>query len=283
MKKSLNYIAIFVITMLLGISIAKAEDYNFDIKVYKTNNVNTFLNDYKNGNIKELEKGSTLNAGDTIAVSLYINSKNSTASGIEARLNWDKYVLEPVLNSNGISYGEVDLRTEDNGGIYQLDTDASNPWDNNFAGEKNYYMGNIPRVSGYLYNIKTNHKISKSGSIAFLYFKIKENVVDNTILTFSYNKAEAFSNYGRAGVSTSVSSIYFKIRANLAEPYSLMGDINGNGKIDYGDVQLIINYVGRAVSFNEKERSVADVTGDGNINLTDQIKLMNMYNALDKN
>ena len=62
-----------------------------------------------------------------------------------------------------------------------------------------------------------------------------------------------------------------------------MGDINGNGKIDYGDVQLIINYVGRAVSFNEKERSVADVTGDGNINLTDQIKLMNMYNALDKN
>ena len=66
MKKSLNYIAIFVITMLLGISIAKAEDYNFDIKVYKTNNVNTFLNDYKNGNIKELEKGSTLNAGDTI-------------------------------------------------------------------------------------------------------------------------------------------------------------------------------------------------------------------------
>lgn len=44
-----------------------------------------------------------------------------------------------------------------------------------------------------------------------------------------------------------------------------MGDINGNGKIDYGDVLLIISYVNRTLSFNAQEMSVADVTDDGNV------------------
>lgn len=94
MGKSLSYLIMFITTLLFGISIVKAEDYNLYIKVYKTNNVNTFLNDYKNGNVQEVEKGGTLNVGDTIAVSLYINSKNATASGIEASLKWDNYILE---------------------------------------------------------------------------------------------------------------------------------------------------------------------------------------------
>ena len=277
MGKSLSYLTMFITTLLFGISIVKAEDYNLYIKVYKTNNVNTFLNDYKNGNVQEVEKGGTLNVGYTIAFSLYINSKNATASGIEASLKWDNYILEPVLNSNGKSYGEVDLRTEENGGIYQLDTDASNPWDNNFYGEKDYFKDKYPIINGYLYNIKTKHKISKSGSIAFLYLKVKEDVIDNSTLTLSYNKADAFTNYGRNEVSTSVTSTYFTIKGNLAEPYTLMGDINGNGKIDYGDVLLIISYVNRTLSFNAQEMSVADVTDDGNVNIADQVKLINMY------
>ena len=44
---------------------------------------------------------------------------------------------------------------------------------------------------------------------------------------------------------------------------------------------MIIGYVGRTLNFNSEEMSAADVTGDGNVNILDQVKLINMYDALD--
>ncbi len=40
---------------------------------------------------------------------------------------------------------------------------------------------------------------------------------------------------------------------------------------------MIISYVNRTLSFNAQEMSVADVTDDGNVNIADQVKLINMY------
>lgn len=280
MVKRISYLTIFLATLLFGISVVKAEDYAFGVKVYKVENVSTFLEDYKNRNVNEVTSGR-LDAGDIIAVSICEKVYNSYGSIFDLRLNWDDSVLEPLLNSDGNTYGEVDWTNYRDGGIFESSGNAENDWSNTIGGySTNYYRNNIPRVSGTIYSID-DYRILYSGSLGFLYFKVKDNVVDNTILTFSYNKAEVYGWYGRVPAISEVKPVSFIVKSYFYAPYSLKGDINGNGKIDYGDVQMIIGYVGRTLNFNSEEMSAADVTGDGNVNILDQVKLINMYDALD--
>ena len=49
----------------------------------------------------------------------------------------------------------------------------------------------------------------------------------------------------------------------------MLGDVNGDGKIDIDDVTETQKYVANMLSFTEEQQKVADVTNDGKINIDD--------------
>ena len=49
----------------------------------------------------------------------------------------------------------------------------------------------------------------------------------------------------------------------------ILGDVNGDGKIDIDDVTLIQKYIANMQSFTEEQQKTADVTNDGKINIDD--------------
>ena len=60
------------------------------------------------------------------------------------------------------------------------------------------------------------------------------------------------------------------------EANALLGDINGDGVVNLSDAITLLNKVTAA---EEIDASVGDVNGDGTVNLQDAIKLLNMITS----
>ena len=58
----------------------------------------------------------------------------------------------------------------------------------------------------------------------------------------------------------------------------LKGDVNGDGKVDNRDVELLKNYLYEGIPESQINKANADVDGDGQINLYDVMKLNEMVN-----
>ena len=54
------------------------------------------------------------------------------------------------------------------------------------------------------------------------------------------------------------------------------GDVSGNGKIDIGDVTLLIDYVlGKDANLDEFQLAAADINGDGSVDIDDVTAVIN--------
>ena len=53
------------------------------------------------------------------------------------------------------------------------------------------------------------------------------------------------------------------------------GDLTKDGKVNITDQVKMINYVGRTTTFDKYQMLAADLTFDGNVNITDQVKIIN--------
>lgn len=96
----------------------EAEDYNFSVKLYKFENQDTFLEDYNNGLLEEVPANGVVNVGQKIAVGVYVETKNATASAFDLRLNWDDSILDPIKNEYGGNEFIENLKPISVGGIY---------------------------------------------------------------------------------------------------------------------------------------------------------------------
>lgn len=54
----------------------------------------------------------------------------------------------------------------------------------------------------------------------------------------------------------------------------IIGDVNGNGKIDLVDALLVVRHAMNISSLTEDQMTRADVNKDGNINLTDALLII---------
>lgn len=61
----------------------------------------------------------------------------------------------------------------------------------------------------------------------------------------------------------------------------ILGDVNGNGKVDEEDAELVQKYDAGTGSLTDDEKKRADVNGDGVIDAGDAVKILNMI--IDKN
>ena len=71
-------------------------------------------------------------------------------------------------------------------------------------------------------------------------------------------------------ISTKKLSVYY------AQPKSkiLLGDVNGDSKIDTKDTLLVLKYSVHLVELSDQQLEIADVTNDGNVTIKDALKLL---------
>lgn len=283
-KTFLSYLMVIMITFVVGVSMVEAEDYKFSVKVYKFENQETFLEDYNNGLLEEVPANGVVNAGQKIAVGVYVETKNATASAFDLRLNWDDSILDPIMFNEKVGLGAIDLRSENEGGlypssIYEGDGYFATDWTSSFNRTIHFYNNDVSRVNVSLYDLHHASYFQKSGVMYWLFYTVKENVSSGSNFTFGFNRAEGFGFNGRNEVDVVTTPVTFKV-SNPIERYSV-GDINGNGKIDYGDYLLIISYVGKLTMLTGEEIVAADINGDGKVNVLDQTAMNKLYYGIE--
>lgn len=74
--------------------------------------------------------------------------------------------------------------------------------------------------------------------------------------------------------------IHPRIRGKVAEPIEtsdyVVGDINGDGRVDVTDVNLAVNYILGKQQFTPEQFKRGDVNGDGVIDVTDVNAIVNI-------
>ena len=278
-KKFLSYITMVIVMFVVGVNVVKAEDYNFSTKVYKVDVVDdNFITRFNNGEFQEVKSGGTLNAGDTIAVGVYIDVKNPIGYNFEIKLNWDDSILEPFKDAErNRSIIKFDLRPEIEGGIYPNACDDEDcDWTEWLISNRrylDYYLSNKSIIKVTADDNRELTKFRKSGNLFWLFFKVKDSIQDNSNLMFSFNKVESYCDFGRNLLDVSTTSSNFKINGNKSLAYSL-GDANGNGIIDFGDVMLSMAFYMANLSMNSEEKDAADMNNDGRVTLSDTLLII---------
>ena len=59
----------------------------------------------------------------------------------------------------------------------------------------------------------------------------------------------------------------------------LIGDVNGDGKINARDAKLVLQYFNGKVELTEEQKAKADVNGDGKINARDAKLILQIFNG----
>ena len=259
-KRFLSYITMVIVIFVVGVNVVKAEDYNFSTKIYKVDVVDdNFITRFNNGEFQEVKSGGTLNAGDTIAVGIYLDVMNANATNFDFRLNWDDSTLVPIKNSKGNNF-------------VKYDDDKNYYWTLPSLRGFEYYRNNKPLIvyKPYKYN---NLNADTSLTLFWVFFDIKEDAPDGSYFTFDFSRAFGYGKYGKLESNVTNTSSTFKINGKRKEAYSL-GDVNGNGVIDFGDVMLSMAFYMIELPIESNEKDAADINGDGRITLSDNLLIL---------
>lgn len=106
---------------------------------------------------------------------------------------------------------------------------------------------------------------------------------DNTLLTISFeyvmyhNEEDGTSMTTGIPSSTPVTTLQLNIGS---EPEITYGDVNGDGKVDIRDVNLITSYVNKKITFTKDQMTCADVNGDSKVTIDDAKLVRNYYNEV---
>ena len=251
-KRFLSYITMVIVIFVIGVNVVKAEDYNFSTKIYKVDVVDdNFITRFNNGEFQEVKSGGTLNAGDTIAVGVYADVKFSIGTLFDIRLRWDDSILEPVYNEYDKNYAY-----ERQSG-FQISISGAN-----------FHNKAIIRTE-----VKGSNALENDNVIYWLFFKIKDNASDASYFTFDFNRVTGFNNQGKNEIEIETAPTIFKVNGNKLISHSL-GDVNGNGKIDFGDVMLSMAFYMVNLSMNAEEKDAADMNNDGRVTLSDTLLII---------
>ena len=220
-------------------------------------------------------------------------SKTITVTVNKQSIVDDKF--EVSLSSNSYTYdGKAKTPTvtvKNDTATLVKDTDYTVEYSNNKnAGTATVTVKGIGNYTGTLTKNFTINKASQilSAEIVSNMLNVGETskIIANGQGTISYTSnntkvATVNSSGVVTGISTGTAEITVTASGNsnyksasktitvTVEKSCLLGDVNGDGKIDIDDVTETQKYVANMLSFTEEQQKVADVTNDGKINIDD--------------
>lgn len=98
-------------------------------------------------------------------------------------------------------------------------------------------------------------------------FKLSETAEDGATGTFTVNTEGAYDTAAALVSGTDQTDKTFTI--TVEKPKGLLGDVNGDGRVDALDATFILRYVVKLDEFSEEQIALADVNKNGNVDAID--------------
>lgn len=112
----------------------------------------------------------------------------------------------------------------------------------------------------------------KAGETLFtVSFKVKESVQPGTQGSFSITSQGAYSTAAQLVTGTGMAKT---LTITVQESTGLLGDVNGDGNINSTDAMLVLQHAVKMITLTEEQQLRADVTHDGAINSTDAMRIL---------
>lgn len=103
-------------------------------------------------------------------------------------------------------------------------------------------------------------------------FTVKADAAPGSTGSFTVSSEGAYSTAAQLVTGTGVTGETFTV--TVQESTGLLGDVNGDGKINSTDAMLILQHSVKIISLTPEQQLRADVTRDGNVNSTDAMRIL---------
>lgn len=199
--------------------------------------------------------------GDTVNVDVTLSpAVGETAAdlgGMQLALSYDAALFEYL----GVSAENIDFIAA------QASDEPSNP-DN-----INSFLVAHDAGDGTVQLVYVNAALTpKAGETLFtVNFKVKESVQPGTQGSFSITSQGAYSTAAQLVTGTGMAKT---LTITVQESAGLLGDVNGDGKINSTDAMLVLQHAVKMITLTEEQQLRADVTRDGAINSTDAMRIL---------
>ncbi len=112
----------------------------------------------------------------------------------------------------------------------------------------------------------------KAGETLFtVNFKVKESAELGAQGSFSIQSEGAYSTAAQLVAGTDLAKT---LTVTVQESAGLLGDVNGDGNINSTDAMLVLQHAVKIITLTEEQQLRADVTRDGAVNSTDAMRIL---------
>ena len=211
---------------------------------------------------------------ENLNCALYVYPNSKALKSIEQwnSYEWNEHIDYTVINSFAdlITSVEVDLLSQNSGSSLKVQQLTSgNSYDEIAKYSDNF---NLYDISFY----KDNEKVNIDGS-AIVRIPVKEGMDGNKCKVY-YNDNGQFTDMNAVyrdsymEFETTHFSEYVLVEGAL--PTLAMGDVNGDGKVNYLDAIMVLRHDANIVELDDGQLKVAEVNGDGKVNYLDAIMIL---------
>ena len=199
--------------------------------------------------------------GDTVNVDVTLSPAEGEAAadlgGMQLALSYDAALFEYA----GVSAKNIDFIAA------QASDEPSNP-DN-----LNSFLVAHDAGNGMVQLVYVNAALApKAGETLFtVSFKVKESVQPGTQGSFSITSQGAYSTAAQLVTGTGMAKT---LTITVQESAGLLGDVNGDGKIDVTDGAFVFQHIVGIITLDNTQIVHADVDGNGLIDVTDAALIM---------
>lgn len=219
------------------------------------------------------------------------NGENSYPTGLALTITNTKTKKLTLATENikGHSHISIPVKVTENGGFEKLGISVTF--------DRGKLVFDSVTIADNMKNLFTldSYMVTQGGAKVIAGFSSKQEQRNTgTLYYFNFHAVDTDTqttqNTGTTEVTVAIESVWDKAESaytmtgtksvvTITEKEHLLGDVNGNGKIDLIDALYAIQYFNRVRTLSDVELQAADVNKNGTVDLVDARLMMQLYNG----